>query len=174
MSVPPIITPVKPGTLPFRPDAPIVAELSAGAVVVHEPSGEFLLIHLADEDRWCLPKGHVDPGESLQQAARREIAEETGLDPVELREEIGEIAYRFYRPREESNVLKISVYFLAYTATRSIQLEPLFDRSSWLAPEEAVRTVTYDTDRTILAHARDRVRCGPSSGRGAPIGSSHH
>ena len=152
---------MKPGTLPYRRDAPIVSELSAGAVVVHEPSGEFLLIHLSEEDRWCLPKGHVDPGESLEEAARREIAEETGLDPVEFRGELGEIAYRFYRPREGSNVLKTSVYFLAYTPSRLVRLEPIFDRFTWLAPEEAVSTVTYETDRTVLARARDRVRSGP-------------
>jgi 8-oxo-dGTP pyrophosphatase MutT (NUDIX family) len=162
---------VKPGPLPFRADAPIVPELSAGAVVVHEASGEFLLIHLADEDRWCLPKGHVDPGESLAQAARREIVEETGIDSVDLREEIGEIAYRFYRQRDGSNVLKTAVYFLAYTSTRSVRLEPIFDRHAWLAPEEAVKTVSYETDRTVVARARDRVRSSRSPS--GPSGRAH-
>lgn len=151
---------MRTGTLPFRVDAPIVPELSAGAVVVHEPSGEVLVIHLSDEDRWCLPKGHVDPGESLAAAARREILEETGIGSLELREEIGEVAYRFYRPREGSNVLKTSVYFLAFTSSRAVRLEPIFDRHAWLEPEEAVRTVTYETDRSIVARARDRLRAG--------------
>ncbi len=161
---------MKPGTLPFRADAPIVPELSAGAVVVHEPTGEFLLIHLADEDRWCLPKGHVDPGESLAQAARREIVEETGIDSVDLQEEIGEITYRFYRPGEGSNVLKTAIYFLAYTPTRSVRLEPIFDRYAWLAPEEALGTVTYETDRTVVARARDRMRSSRTRSLGRPSG----
>ena len=59
---------------PYRPDAAIVPELAAGAIVVHDPSGEILLLHELEEDRWCFPKGHVDPGESLGAAALREAA----------------------------------------------------------------------------------------------------
>jgi 8-oxo-dGTP pyrophosphatase MutT (NUDIX family) len=149
---------VRPGTLPFRAGAPTVPELSSGAVIVHTPTGELLLIHLADEDRWCLPKGHVDPHESLQHAALREIEEETGLRSVELREELGEVTYRFYRPREGTNVLKTSVFFLAFTPERSVHLEPIFDRHAWLAPDAATSTVTYETDRTIVMRAGERLR----------------
>lgn len=52
---------------------------SCGFLVVRgEPIGEFLLMR--HKDRWDLPKGHVDPGETEMQCALRELREETGID----------------------------------------------------------------------------------------------
>jgi 8-oxo-dGTP pyrophosphatase MutT (NUDIX family) len=147
-------------TQPYRPDAPIVAELAAGVVIVHEPDGTIFLLHQTDEDRWCLPKGHVDPGESLSVAALREVREEAGLEHIELQGEIREVSYRFYHPRRAVNVHKTVVYFLGRTSERSASLEPIFDRFEWVAPEEAVRRAKYDTDREVLETARRHLAGG--------------
>jgi 8-oxo-dGTP pyrophosphatase MutT (NUDIX family) len=88
-------------TSEFRPDRPVVAELAAGALVATPGGRHVLILHLADEDRWCFPKGHVEPGESTETAARREISEETGLDSVELRGELATVTYRFYDPARD-------------------------------------------------------------------------
>ncbi|MGI0068596.1 MAG: NUDIX domain-containing protein, partial [Thermoplasmata archaeon] len=56
---------------PFREGAPIVPELSSGAVIATEDGKKVLLLHEIAEDRWLFPKGHVDPGESLETAALR-------------------------------------------------------------------------------------------------------
>ena len=50
---------------------------SAG-VAVRDDDGRILLVQRADDGTWCLPGGHVEPGESWEQAARRECLEETG------------------------------------------------------------------------------------------------
>src|SRR6059036_3676914 len=67
---------------------------SAGAVILREIEGE-LKIALAQHQRtdktWVLPKGHVEEGESLEQAALREIYEEAGLDHVQLIKHLGTI-----------------------------------------------------------------------------------
>jgi 8-oxo-dGTP pyrophosphatase MutT (NUDIX family) len=140
---------------PYRPEMPIVAELAAGVVLVHETEGDLLLLHQRDEDRWCLPKGHVDPGESLMTTALRETREESGLARVELSKELGEVSYRFYRPKDRVNVFKSVVYFLAFTPERTVRPEPIFDRYEWVSLSGALERVAFDTDRQILYAARD-------------------
>ncbi len=139
---------------PFRPDRPAVAEIAAGAILAQEEAPELLLLHHAEEDRWCFPKGHVEEDESLLEAAVREITEETGLKEFTLRQELGEVAYRFYDPRREVNVFKTTVYFLAFTPDRMAHPEPLFDSYEWLDPRAAFERVAYDTDRRMIERAQ--------------------
>lgn len=135
---------------PYRASAPIVSELAAGAVVLSESGRETLLLHQRDEDRWCFPKGHVDPGESLADAARREIREETGLTDVRLGAEVDVVSYRFYRPASNVNVFKTVVFFLAHTGEHAVRPERIFDRAEWVDLDRAQEFVKYDTDRHVL------------------------
>ena len=141
-------------TEPYRPDAPIVAEVAAGVVILSVPDGKIFLLHQADEDRWCFPKGHVDPGESLPIAALREVREESGFSRVALGEEVHEVTYRFFNPRKGHNVHKTVVYFLGRTEERTPHLEPIFDGFEWVDPAAAGARVTYPTDREVVEALR--------------------
>jgi 8-oxo-dGTP pyrophosphatase MutT (NUDIX family) len=145
---------MRPMTLPFQPGAPTTAEIASGVVLVYDSRPEILLLHEASEDRWCFPKGHVDPGESLETAAIRETREETGIPDVHLESEIAEVSYRFFRPEENRNVFKTTIYFLARTSERSLDLEPTFDRAEWVSFDQARSRLSYETDRATLESAQ--------------------
>jgi 8-oxo-dGTP pyrophosphatase MutT (NUDIX family) len=142
-----------PRSEPFRADRPSVAELAAGALVLEPKSRRFLVLHEPGESRWCFPKGHVEPGETLLEAARREVGEETGLTDLDIREELGEVSYRFYQPQRDRNVFKTSVYYLAFTVQTQTTLEDTFDEARWELAPDIERLLKYETDRRMLAAA---------------------
>jgi len=129
-------------------------ELSSGGVVVREGTQTILLLHEKEEDRWSLPKGHVESGETLLRAAEREIREEAGLKSLVLLGDLGEVTYRFYDPKKGSNVLKVVAYLLFKTTDRKVRLEEIFDRHDWCDLESARAMVAYDTEREAIGRAR--------------------
>jgi 8-oxo-dGTP pyrophosphatase MutT (NUDIX family) len=73
-----------------------VRETSAGGVIFRcEEDGPHFLLILDGYNNWGFPKGHIDPGESPDLAARREIEEETGLGNLILRAPLGLIDWYF-------------------------------------------------------------------------------
>ncbi|MFQ5950111.1 MAG: NUDIX domain-containing protein, partial [Nitrospiria bacterium] len=79
--------------------------------VIYRPKEEgvqvILISHYNQKGRlvWCLPKGSVEAGETLQETALREVREETGTDGRIL-EKIGEIQYWFYSRQEATKIFK--------------------------------------------------------------------
>jgi 8-oxo-dGTP pyrophosphatase MutT (NUDIX family) len=148
---------VRPLSDAFRPGRPSVPELAAGAIIILGDPHRILLLHHRGEDRWCFPKGHVDPGETLQMAAAREIEEEAGLTDLQIEDELGEVSYRFYDPARDVNVFKTAVYFLASSRTERVRLEATFDAHRWAPLDEATRLVPFETDRSLLRKAAERL-----------------
>lgn len=149
----------------YRPERPALAELSAGALVLLNGKSVVLMLHEKTEDRWCLPKGHVEPGESLEQACRREVLEETGLAPLEIGSEVGAFHYRFYDPERGVNVLKTVVYFQAVSRAKEVRTEPIFDAWEWLPLQTAVSRTKHGTDLVALGRVRAQGSVPEPSGR---------
>ena len=79
----------------------VVREPTAGGIIYRlDKSGkaEFLLVQDA-KNRWTIPKGHIEPGETSKQTAEREINEETGLQEMNVLSWLGKIHFRYRRDR---------------------------------------------------------------------------
>jgi 8-oxo-dGTP pyrophosphatase MutT (NUDIX family) len=129
-------------------------ERSAGGVVVRD--GQTIVIvptrRGAQGQRvLALPKGHVDPGETPEQTAAREVREETGVD-AELVEKLGEVNY-FYQ-RDGKRIFKRVAFFLfAYRGGSLDDHDDEVEEARWMALDEAASALSYDGEREMAARA---------------------
>ncbi len=123
---------------------------SAGAVVIDD--GECLLIRRGSE--WAFPKGHLEREESPEQAARREVQEETGIE-IALEGALGPTRYEFKSHNGTRN-RKLVDWFLARRVRGEIIHEPIFAEARFIAVHEALRLLTHEADRALLERAIER------------------
>ena len=121
--------------------------LAAGGVVWRRKKGsavEVLLVHRPKYDDWTLPKGKLDDGESAEEAAVREIGEETGFQ-VSLGQELPSTDYhdRFGRPK---NVR----YWVMDITGGEFAPNREVDEVRWLSVDDAKGALSYPRDRSVL------------------------
>lgn len=124
-------------------------ERSAGLVL--EKEGEYLLLHYA-AGHWDFPKGHIEEGETPEQAALRELEEETGIAEAEILPGFSDNIQYFYK-KEEKTIYKEVVFFLATTKTAKVVLSHEHKGFAWLAFEGAVEKLTFDNAKVVLKKA---------------------
>ena len=118
----------------------------AGGIVWRETSAgpRIAIVHRRRRDDWSLPKGRVDPGEGWQDAARREIAEETGC-LVRLGRFAGA---KLYVDRPEP---KLVLYWHTRVIRQvSLPSEDEIDEVAWLSRREALNRLDHESDRRLL------------------------
>ncbi|GIU85517.1 MAG: DNA mismatch repair protein MutT [Acidimicrobiia bacterium] len=119
---------------------------AGGVVVRHTPGGtEVLVVHRPRYDDWSLPKGKVDPGEDEEDAARREVAEETGW-LTEHGREVATVEYtdRHGRPKRVRYWEMTPVRFAGFTPGDEV------DEVRWVPIGAAGALLSYDSDRAVL------------------------
>jgi len=132
---------------PPPPDRQPVRHHSAGAVVIDERR----CLLLRRGRTWVFPKGHLEAGETAQDAARREVREETGLD-VAIDDYLGVTRYGFRSPDGRANRKRVD-WFAAHPLGGAIELEPHFSEARFVDREEALRLLTFRNDRRIVERA---------------------
>ncbi len=102
---------------------------AAGGVVFNE-SEEMLVIFRRDS--WDLPKGKIDPGESREEAAVREVQEETGIQQIELGDFL-HTTYHTYKNGKGKRVLKVTYWFKMKTSDAKLvpQAEEDIEKAEW-------------------------------------------
>ncbi len=139
--------------------SPAEPEFSAGGVVVRDERCIVIVPtrRAADGRRvLALPKGHPDPGESIVDAALREVREEAGVEAV-LREKLGDV--RYYYQRDGRRIAKtVSFFLLDYVSGELTDHDHEVEYAEWMELEQAARELTYKGERDMASRALSR--CG--------------
>lgn len=126
--------------------------LAAGGIVLDNDTGtpRVLVVHRPSYDDWSFPKGKLDPGETVEEAALRELKEETGLECRIIRK-LATTRYD-YRTRKGRLRPKAVHYFLMERVSGDIKAPGVeVDRAEWFDFDEAARRLSYEQDRKLLA-----------------------
>ena len=130
-------------------------EISAGAVLYTGKQDEILYLLIRDfHGNYGFPKGHLEEGETLKEAAEREILEEVGLQvetDTKFREDLNYIM--------PNGIKKQAVYFIAEFSDQDYQRqEEEVDEIILLPYEEAYETITFDNMKEVLTKADRYIR----------------
>ena len=130
-------------------------EFSAGGVVYRKinKSIGFLIVQHSGHHRWVLPKGWIDPGETKEQTAIREVKEEAGVE-AEIRDQLGEITV-FYTNQEKEKVRKTSYFFLMEYKSGNPEKDHGWEveNTTWLSPQEAIKKLDYPGEKKMVEKA---------------------
>ena len=142
----------------------VTQQTSAGGVVATEgtPKGELrdgavALIARKRRTVWCLPKGHLEEGETPEEAALREVREETGLR-AEILQSLGKISYGFVSSQEQARILKTVHFFLMRATGGSLEdHDAEAEEAQWFPWQEALARMTYPSERALVRKALEMV-----------------
>jgi 8-oxo-dGTP pyrophosphatase MutT (NUDIX family) len=136
-------------------------QISAGGVPfrINEGEIEIALIQTASEMRWQLPKGIIDPGETAEKAALREVREEAGVI-CELLDPLGTTNYQFIDDRGETAVrIKKTVHFflMRYISGEIEDHDDEVANARWFSASRALEQLFFASEREITAKALAKI-----------------
>ncbi|MDD4358617.1 MAG: NUDIX domain-containing protein [Candidatus Pacebacteria bacterium] len=125
--------------------------ISAGGVVINHESK--ILVCSQCGTSWSLPKGHMEPGETPIDAAKREINEESGISQRELICELG--SYQRYKigkdGGEDTSELKKIIMFLFKTSENNLKpIDPKNPEARWVPKKEVAELLTHKKDKEFF------------------------
>ena len=141
----------------------IVREPTSGGIVFRftkdKKDIEILLIQDSKE-RWTIPKGHIEPGETAKMTARREIEEETGLQNISVLTWLGKIHFK-YRRMDKLVLMTTQVYLVqAMDSHERPTPEKWMKGIKWFPFREALGAVEYEDIEKLMLIAKKKIRAG--------------
>lgn len=120
---------------------------AAGGVVMRngEDETEVAVVHRPRYDDWSFPKGKLDPGETFEEAALREVREETGL-VCRLGPELAFAHYDDNKGRPKV----VRYWLMAVIEDPGFEPNDEVDELRWLTPDAAAELLTYSRDAALL------------------------
>ena len=142
---------------------------AAGGIVIRENGEWFLLLERPGRRELRLPKGHIEPGETREQAAVREVQEETGYAQVTILADLGSYTHTFYDYLKDREVTRTESYFLMRLDSEQAYSGPQYAHENfqckWVKRDEAERLTTYESEREFIRRAQRALTAQPSEAR---------
>ena len=117
--------------------------LAAGGLVLRD-GPEIVVVHRPRYDDWSLPKGKLDEGEGFEEAALREVEEETGIR-CRITGPLGDTTYKDRKDRD-----KLVRYFEMAPESGEFTPNDEVDELRWVSPADATDLLTYEFDRELV------------------------
>ncbi|MBU1007061.1 MAG: NUDIX hydrolase [Candidatus Omnitrophica bacterium] len=129
-------------------------EFSAGGIVIRPGGQGPEVLFIKDSyGRWTWPKGKLEKGETPEQAAIREIGEETGLKNIDLIDKLEDVKYFYIR---DKNLIAKTVYFYLFSHSGAESLKVLYEEiqdAAWFTNAEALAKLEYKGAKALLKKA---------------------
>jgi 8-oxo-dGTP pyrophosphatase MutT (NUDIX family) len=137
---------------------PTKLQFSAGGVAFRKRDAviEVALISVGDDNRWQLPKGLVDKGESTEDAAMREVREEAGIE-TDLVERLDKVEYWYFWNEDGERVRYhkfVYFYLLRYKSGNVSDHDHEVNEARWFNIDEAINVLAFDSEKKIVEKAR--------------------
>ena len=146
---------------PAKP--PTETQVSAGGVVVRHPANgpaEVVLIAVGPQQRWQLPKGLIDPGETPEIAATREVREETGIDG-ELLAPLETIEYWYVATHQATRTRYhkyVHFFLFNYVDGDVANHDAEVNEARWVTFMEAITLLAFASERRVVEQAQALIR----------------
>ena len=140
----------------------VVREPTAGGVIFRHSAKDPKIIEILliqdSKQRWTIPKGHIEEGETARQAAEREICEETGLVQMKVLDWLGRINFRYRR--DSSLVLMTTEIFLVKAEGKSsyVKKEKWMASLAWLPAPAALDKIEYEDIGKLILLGLKKIR----------------
>lgn len=134
---------------------------TAGGIVIGDNGTIAMVRHRNGNGAWLFPKGHPEPNESDEEAARREIAEEAGLTELELLDDLGTYERCHITPDgtdDCSELKEIHMFLFAASVGAAASPSHEMDGAKWVPLSRVAEECGSVADRAWFAHVFDRVR----------------
>jgi 8-oxo-dGTP pyrophosphatase MutT (NUDIX family) len=151
----------KRGAAPARPKIPTTREVSSGGVVYRRSDDAIEVVLASRRTRrgqlaWGLAKGGIEAGESREEAAIREVREETGLT-AEIEADLGDTKYMYVW--DEIRIRKTVHFFLMrHTGGDVDDRDDEMEEIRWFPLERAIKRAAYRGERDMLVKASELLR----------------